>query len=273
MREKAWKAGRGKTGTWKEEAPENQKRPSAARGEWSILMLFSRGVIYKLLLLLAAMAAVQTTLFCLVYRAGMRLEDTMRGYSLEYVLACSRVEWVCGIGFLLLTVILCLQGCEFSSKSHYTMGRLSVSESRISWLRSGFHCCCYFLFLAMQVLILYGICRLYLWMIAADGYDVIGDQTIMLAFWRSPFLHSLLPVGESSRMLRNLLLIAALGFGSARVPDCQRSGQRCIAIIILTGLTLLFFCDEMGNRNMDLLACRVLAVILAGVIVRKGVFK
>ncbi len=212
----------------------------------SILMLMSRSTIYKLLGMLLIMAAVEGTLF--YFTLGKMMATEIVG--LELVLQQSRISWICALSFLLVTVLLCLTGCEFGGRQGYTLRRLSVSQRSVFLWQAFYNICCFFLFWAVQLFIVLALCRLYMERIDPPA---ISNQTVFLAFYRNDFLHSLLPLADISRYVRNLFLVLGLGIASAYFPIRQRRGGTGVGIIVLSAVTLFFFSHSMGSLGNDIL--------------------
>jgi len=120
---------------------------------------------------------------------------------------------------------------------------------------------------AIQILISYALCRRY---IAKADPALTGAQTIFLAFYRSDFLHSLLPLSELSRWIRNVLLLVCLGLAAAHFPYRQRRRKAGESIIAMAALTLVFFSRDLGSFGNDLLVILLSAANMAAVL--KSVF-
>ncbi len=219
----------------------------------SIWMLMARSTICKVLGLLLALAAADGALFALTLRQGTSI------LGLEQVLT----EWPFPIAFgaclLLLTAVLCLNGCEFSAKQGYTLRRLRVSQREIFLWQAVHNAVCYFLLLAVQTLIVLALCRVYV----ARYPDMVNGQTVFLAFYRVPFLHSLLPLADVWRYVRNAVLCAALGVCAAAVPVQQRQGNRGFAVVILTISTVAFFCQSMASGDAGMIGAAVVITAVA----------
>ena len=107
---------------------------------------------------------------------------------------------------------------------------------------------CYLLLWAAETAILLLLCRLYfLW---ADPAQLNG-QTIFLAFYRSDFLHAVLPLDDRVLWMRNIALTLGLGASAAMFSYRQRRGSRLGGeIIVLTLAAAVFFpcgLDNWGN--------------------------
>ncbi len=203
----------------------------------SVFMLLARSTIYPIAGLLLLTAAAEAGLFWAVLGSGAAAE-------LPALLDKSRGLWVFGACFLLTTLLLSLTGCEFSAKTGCTLRRLSVSERQVFLWQWGYNTAVYFLLWAVQLLLALGLCALYLR--RADP-ALVNSQTVFLAFYRSPFLHSLLPLEDTGLWVRNAALCLGLGASAAFFPFRQRQGRRDVTLILLTAAALRFFPCALGS--------------------------
>ncbi len=218
----------------------------------SVFMLMARSTICRVLGLLALMAAVEGGLFWLALQRGSTYGD----FSLELVIRNSRMIWVFGVGFVLLTVLLS-RACRQISGS-YTALRLSVSRRWVFFWQSVYNVLCYVLFWAVQILIALALASLYTHQ-APAGY--VSGQTVFLAFYRSDFLHSLLPFEDVLFWVRNGIMALSLGVCAARRP-C-RAERGVWAQIILTAVVVVFFSRGIGAALGGLVAVVIAAAIAA----------
>lgn len=200
---------------------------------FSIFMLMARSSIYKIFLLMFAMIATETVLF---YSA--------LSCSLEDAIFQSRIARVFGIFFVLLTALLCYTGYETSSKQDYTLMRLSVPEFWVFLWQSIYNTICYVIFWSVQLLLVIGFCYLYM---HKHDYVVSNTQMLFLAFYRSPFIHSLFPFEEIVAWIKNIMLIVSLGICSAHYPLAHRKGKHCPELILLLAITILLFVQPFGK--------------------------
>lgn len=229
----------------------------------SVLAIAARSTILKMTALLLAMAAAEAGLFWRLWNKPV----SEQLITPEELIDRSGIPLVCAVAFVLLCVVLSLVGNEFSgSKTRYTIQRLSVREEVSVSLWAFYDAACFTIFWAVQLLIALLLCRLYV-----SGLDPAywNEQTIFLAFYRSAFLHSLLPLAETSRWFRNGALLLGLGTAAASFTCRQRRGQRGIAVVVLAVVTLVTFSREMGRADSDvavlLFALAVSAVSLYGI--------
>lgn len=221
----------------------------------SVFMLWARQCVYKLLLILLVMAAAEAALFYFTLERYFSQEF----YSLETVLAGSHISVACAVGFLLLCALLCFTGCEFGARPGYTLSRLSVTKWGAFLCQLTHNTLCFLVFWAAQLGVVLGLCALYKYLAPAESY---GAQTVFVAFYRDEFLHSLLPLEEGSRYVRNALLALALGASTALFSKKQRCGKKGILAVFMAVVTVIWFRDGMGSFGGDMLMSMISAAAI-----------
>lgn len=235
------------------------------RKQLSVLMLMVRCTIYRVVALLLVMVATEFALFGIALHAALAAaEDGAAMESVGRVIAQSHIAWVFAMFFILMAVLLSLTGCEYGSKVGYTLRRLSILERTVFLWQSVYNTLCFFVLWAVQTVLAYGLCRLY---VAAVDPSLTGAQTIFLAFYGNAFLHSLLPLAEISRWIRNLTLVVSLGIGAAYFSYGQRRGKHAGVSIAMVPLTLTLFTRSVGSFLIDI-QLLVMAAILAAVMLK-----
>lgn len=212
----------------------------------SVLWLMIQSSFKKILLLLAGMVVVELALF---WRAVGQMQAS--NYGLEQAFSEGRIAWVAAFGLIFMTMLLCLTGAERGgSRTGYTLQRLSVSEKTVFLWQAVYNASCYLLLWIVQVVAASGLGHLYTNMAEPD---MVTKQTVALAFYRSDFLHSLLPMMELNRWLCNLALLVGLGLTSAYFTYAQRRRRGNGELLSLMGLTLVCFNGWMGAQVKNLL--------------------
>lgn len=234
------------------------------RQHLSLLMLAAGSTIYKILLLLALMAAGQSLLFYQATQKGLAAETPL---PLEEIVTSSHMIWLAGGAFLILMVLLTLTGTEFKgSKLRYTLGRLAVDERVAVLWWTLYNAICIFVFLVVELLLVYVLGRFYL--AKMDG-AFINQQSLWLAFYRNKFMHGLLPLADKSLYARNIVFTLSLGLTAACFSFRQRRDKWGIAVVIMTALVLVTFPQRMGafdsHLAMSFIALTVAAVAYAGI--------
>ena len=214
----------------------------------SVLMLYVRSTLYKFLLLILIMAVVQGVFFALAYRGADGV------FALNTILRGSRLGIIFAVCFLALCALLCLNGCEFGSRQGYTLSRLLISGKMTFFWQSVSNAGFVFLFWAAQVGITLAFCAFY-----TAHYP--QQQAAMLSFYSNDFLHNLLPLEETSILIRNVALLAALAVTSASFPVRMRRGERAPAFIAVALICIIFFVRGIGNsQNNVMISILVIAI-------------
>ena len=212
----------------------------------SVIILAARSTAGWILAIITASAAVE---FALLVRIMKRYEGAVPE-SPEGMVTQSRIGLVAAVAFVLLCGILCLYGSDLrGGKPGLTVRRLSISEGKTVALWSLYNTSCFIILWGVQLVICLGFCKYYAAYVAPE---YINEQTFMLSFYHQKFLHSLLPLEETSRLIRNITLALGLGVTSALFHYRQRRGQKSIAVIFLTSDTVFLFARPMGEFGMDL---------------------
>ncbi len=222
----------------------------------SVLMLATKSTIYWVLGLVVFMAAVQGMLFHLAL--GKISPDLPQ--RLEEVVNTSRIVAVSGFCFVGLCTVLSLTGSEFGgSKVGYTLKRLSVRERTTALWWAGYNALCFSFFWASQTVIAFFLCRTY---VGRMDPSLVTDQTVFLAFYRNNFLHSLLPLAETSRFLRNTVFALCLGICASSFSWRQRRGKFGMAVFALAHFVLVTFSKPLGSLESDIFTS-IVALVLA----------
>ena len=207
----------------------------------SILGLFARQTLLPILGVLIFVSGIQWISFQLNLRHALTAYAADVGASfpqLEVLLPRSAVYAYFALGYLLITALLCLANCQFRTQTSYTLRRLSVGERTVFLWQWLYNARIYLLLWLCQVILSYALCLCYL---NAAPADTIGVQTIFLAFWRSEFLHALLPLTDMALWIRNGFLLIALSLAAAIFPHRQRRGKYSGSVIALIPYVLITF--------------------------------
>lgn len=238
----------------------------------SVWELFAGSTIYKIAVLLAVMGAVQIFLFQKAMMAYIPMDTydldflAIEHYSLEYMTDKSHSAVVLAVAFVLLTVVLCRNGCNIGSKSSYTLKRLQVTEKMIFLMQCIYNSLCYVLLLGVQVAVL---------LIQSGMYTAhakyVTNQTVFLAFYRNDFMHSVLPLDGGMRWLVNLLFIIGCGVAAAVFTYRQRYGKVAWVLWIVPAEILISFIRGMEDTYISLLFA-IAVCMTAGISAFRHVF-
>lgn len=146
-------------------------------------------------------AAAEIGLVWWTLRAPVETDEYLGPFGPEDLLEQSHIALVCAVCFLLLCAALARNGCNRGGvRLDYTLGRLSVGEKTQTAWWSVCNIACLLIFWAFQAALAWGLCG---WCAAQLEAAAANEQAVFLAFYRSRFLHSLLPLAEVSRYVRN----------------------------------------------------------------------
>ena len=181
-------------------------------------------------------------------------------YTLEQLIELPSFGRIGGIAFLAVCAVLCFCGCDrATSRSGYTMRRLQIDErAAVGWASVSN---------AGMLALLWGSQLAASLAVNLILRRVIGSQpdaqTLLIAFYRSEYLHALLPMREFSLLIRNLLLLLALAVSCAIFSYHQRRGGYRLEPLILVLLTLFYFPQQAGSLDADLV---LMLAAVAGII-------
>lgn len=223
------------------------------KSSFSVFLLFLRHSVWKVLLLLAAMAGIELALFA-------ALTPDPATHSLETCLAaCGRpLGIVLLMGFVSLGCLLLADGSGGKHRLSYTLDRLAVSPRAVLACQAVYNLLVWLLFGAVQAAALLGCFWLYQ---RQGGY--VGPQTLFLTCWQNELVHSFLPMEDVLRWLRNLILALGLAVTVACASAQLRQKNKPIAFCVLVGGTMATFIQPMG-QPIDVLII-LLVLVITGV--------
>lgn len=205
----------------------------------SLLGLWVENCLGKVLALLGLMAALEIAVFGarLYLLPGRPMGEVLKGVPFLFM-----------VGWIALFHLLAHCGDERRAVG-YTLRRLRVSEGAALVWKGLFGAVCFLLLWAAQTAVCLGLCA---WYAAAVGPAYRSAQTALLAFYRVPFLHSLLPLAETAGYLRNLLLSAAMGLEAGLCSWRMRRGSRALFGRAVAGAAAFLFPQDMGGLTGSL---------------------
>lgn len=220
----------------------------------SVFWLCARRSLPGLALLLLLMAAVESVLFGLLLRANPNAYP-------EWLYEKAHLGLVCGGAFVLLCGLLALPRTELNGKQGYTIRRLSLPRWEVWLWQSLSNALCFLILWGAQLGIALALFALY-----EGSAERVSGQSILLTFYRSDFLHSLLPLRETSRYIRNIFLVLALGAATAAAPMRMYVGKKgsLVLLIALMAVVLGFFSRGISDFGGDLFLCMGAAVAIIG---------
>lgn len=231
------------------------------RKHLSVFMLFVRSGLVSTIVLSLLMAAVQIVYYFISCAEKEILVETMIDEA--------AFAFVFALFFALMVKWLC-QACTGKAKSAYTLHRLSVSPKVIFLWQSLSNALLIFIFYAVEIFTMLFISAYF---VSAAGEEYATSQTLMLSFYRSDYLHSILPMEETSRWIRNFAIIIGMAIICANSSRKLRLGKLAIFLpIIAFAFVVLTFVTDMGEGGLDgfciaamlLVPAVLIALVLSG---------
>ena len=219
----------------------------------SVFEMIVRSSIYKVLFLLGIMVITEAVCFSLsmISPSGVNIE--------EYINQ-SLFSTIFQIAYLLVTAVLVFYGMNMGSMQSYTLQRLRIREKNIFWLQA--------LYNALAYVLLWGV-QLVMILISASVYyknlpegHIHTNQTLFIAFYRSEFMHSILPLEDAPGWWVLILILVSSAFTTAVFTKLQRIGKFGFELFILVGAVLVSFPRAVGEEFVFL----VIAIVTVGVV-------
>ena len=203
----------------------------------SVFALHARAAIGRLALVLLGMLALDAAAYALFGLRGFRASLT----GSELVTAL-RVIFSLGLVACQLLLASCFGA---GSRYGYTLRRLQIPETRVLLWSGVCNALCFACVWCVQLMASVGTAALH----AADARYAEGAQGIFVDFYRSEFLHGLLPLADGYLWVRNVVFVLALGVLTAymQLGLRRKNGGRRLALVVLTGLMLLVLPVRFGS--------------------------
>lgn len=221
----------------------------------SYLSLMARSTLYKQLLLMLGMAAVELALFFAkmqerIHEAAAIASEWEKIRASQLLLLYEIVRescllWVWFLSLLLLSMILIRTAGQWRD---YTLNRLGVSRVQGNLLYGIFGIFSFVLLWAFQAALCLGMCLLYRQHLPAEQ---VTSQTVLLSIYRTPLFFTVLPLAGGVRWVTDGLLMAALGFCAANGARLRRLGRRPVASVCLLVLVFFFGYGSVGVSELS----------------------
>lgn len=238
---------------------ERRKRKEKKGGILSVWALLSRCSFYKIAAVLFLMILAECVSFAMLLQERQSPDslEAMIDYSLTPMIFLAALGFTFGI--------LSLTGGRLDSKSRYTLMRLRLSKPQLFLVRLAFNILCLVMVFAVQIALAFWMVRLY-----KETFDPphSAERLLFLTFYRNTFLHCLLPMAETGKWVRNLLLLLAFG-----TEACAGEKNRGVTQISLFIMTACWFIGPIGPGYRDIICEVVYIVVIAGNIIRADLFR
>ena len=233
----------------------------------SVFSLFISGSFRKLMLFFTVTFAILCSLNAYLIEASGQVgfecyfNDV---YTFFYVFT-----FVFGIG---LSNASCME-----PKTSYTLMRLRISEKKVLVCQSIFS-----FFNGLMIWAFYGLLTVITYKLYVNHFseieivkqNFINDQTFFLATYRNEFLHSIFPLDDILRLVRNIVFVLAASICIPGDIYFARKKQAGFEWVILFLVMLVFFSaiwSEVKNDILPIIFCVCITVFMIGRIWYSGV--
>lgn len=229
----------------------------------SVFEMIARSSIYKVLLIIGGMIAVEAAMFTntIFHPEGLNIE--------EYI-DQSQYSLIFKIAYLLITIVILLPGMNVGSTQSYTLQRLRIKEKRIFWLQALYNACAYVLLWGAQLVVILASVFVYQKNMLEEA--VWTNQTLFIAFYRNNFMHSILPLEDGAGWWVIGLIGITTAFVTAEFTKLQREGKFGFELLLLVVTVLIAFPRELGYEFVFLVivVCIVYMVLAMRWLLNRG---
>lgn len=249
------------------------------RNYLSVFSLFIKRSFGKIFALILAFVSIESILFIHNLTTDNVIRNEFQeGTGKDYLLGIENILGdqkllltALAFGFILITLILCLTGCEFSDRQGYTLRRLNISEKKLLICQSFYGTSVYGIFFMIQAVVFYVFCLIYVNYAIGNEYafdGLISNQTVFLAFYRSKILHALMPMEDTLKYISNFVMIIALGISTASFSYFMRRKKFPYEIILLIPIILINFASEWTEMTYELIIMGMSIFVIGSIITR-----
>ena len=222
----------------------------------SVFEMITRSSIYKVLLILIAMVAVQVISFYLkVSEGGIRSFES-------HINECS-FDISFKMAYVLITILIVLPGMNLGSIQSYTLQRLRIKESRVFCLQALYNFFTYVLLWGMELFALL-VCGMIHYQKFADN-GMWNNQTMFLAFYKNDFMHTILPLEDAFGWFVIATIAITTALSVAEFTRRQRCGKISWELGIVVGAVLMGIPRDIGEDMAFLLAMWAITYLALGI--------
>lgn len=203
----------------------------------SVFEMIARSSIYKVLLILVGMVAVEVAFF-------YHTMTNPGGLNIEEYIDESYYAVIFKVAYILITVAIVLPGMNIGSTQSNTLQRLRIKEKKIFWLQALYNIFAYILLWGTQLAVILG-SAVYYQNHLPEG-AACSNQTLFLAFYRNNFMHSILPLEDAPGWWVLVFVIVGTGMTAASCTKQQRRGGFAWELLLMIAAVLIAFPRALG---------------------------
>lgn len=203
----------------------------------SVFEMIARSSLYKVLLVIGTMLAVQAVCF---YMSMM----SPSGLSIEAYIDQSQYSMLFKIAYILVTIAIVFPGMNLGSVQSYTLKRLRIKEKRIYWLQVIYNFFAYILLWGAQLVMLFVNILVYQKYLPEGA--VVTNQTFVMAFYRNAFMHTMLPLEDGPGWWILVLFGVTSALATAETTKLQRERKFGIELVLILAAAMISFPRALG---------------------------
>ncbi|MBQ3136195.1 MAG: hypothetical protein IJB74_01800 [Clostridia bacterium] len=220
------------------------------RNYLSVFFVQIKSTFNKIMAVILLMGMAQLGLFIHILNSGDIIipnsftnERFLSG--LEGILLDNRaMSFIFASGFLLITVILAINGCKYTSREDYTLRRLNITEKKVMLTKGIYGIFVFSLLLMAEAFVMYIICNIYIYF--AENHPQtfegsVSNQTVFLSFYRSSLIHSVLPLEDYLKYISTFFTIVGMSFSTASIPYFVKRKKLFLETFILVPAVIINF--------------------------------
>jgi len=215
--------------------------------------------VFGLALQLTMKKLLLITFFCITSQAALFIWGRQSGLMYSNGEAYNYCGIIFGICFCLFMVVLSMAGCNRKNvRTSYTFMRMRLNEKTIVSVWALHNTLWLFAFWAAEAALLF-----FLGEYALTRPTGGGIMNGFVGFYTNSFLHSVIPMAEITRIIRNIAFCISLGTASALFSSARREGMKASAAPVTAGIAVVFFARNMGTVSMDI-ALALFMLLISG---------
>ncbi|NLW70627.1 MAG: hypothetical protein GX061_06055 [Eubacteriaceae bacterium] len=215
----------------------------------SVLMLYVRSSLYKVLGVAALTGLLQVLFFYLALKNSITSSELIE--APVKIFKAGKTALMGGLGLVAISLIIPFTGMDMGAKPSYRLQRLRVTPlAGVIW-QSVSNCLMLFIYYASQLAAVLICCRVYQRVTAI--YELgVNSQVFFITFWTDSYLHGLLPLDDRAVCYKNAAMLLYAGISAAILTRRQQRGKSSFGFALAVSLLLLNFPASVDDNMVEI---------------------